>query len=307
MSTAPVTVRVPGKINLQLSVGPRRADGFHELATIFLAVSRYDEVTLSPAAEAGVAVATVGVDAERVPQSADNLAVRAVEAVAQHLDIEPSVHLNIHKSIPVAAGMAGGSADAAAALVAADALWEGRLSRPELLNLAAGLGSDVPFLLAGGVAVGTGRGERIAPALCRGEFHWVLAVAKEGLATAGVYAELDRLRASDKVPHPEVSAGVLAALAAGNAPALAKCLANDLGEAALSLRPTLGRVLEFGAESGALGGLVSGSGPTCAFLAESESAALDLAVAFSASGMCRTVAHAVGPVPGATVTTRRNG
>lgn len=307
MSPASVSVRVPGKINLQLAVGPLRPDGFHDLATIYLAVGRFDEVRLSESDEPGVRVSVTGADASRVPVTGENLAVRAVNAIATRLGREPSGHLHIDKAIPVAAGMAGGSADAAAALVAADALWNGRLARSELAQIASTLGSDVPFLLGGGAAVGTGRGEKIASALCRGTFHWVLAVADEGLATPAVYQELDRLRAGAAVPRPEVSAEVLAALAAGDSTSLAGALSNDLSAAAISLRPGLRRVLDFGVDSGALGSVVSGSGPTCAFLVDSAAAALDLAVAFTATGLCRTVAHASGPVPGATLVTRQVG
>jgi 4-diphosphocytidyl-2-C-methyl-D-erythritol kinase len=295
----PVVVRVPAKVNLHLSVGPLRKDGYHELLTVYHAVSLYDEVVVEPAAELSVAV--VGEGADAVPVDGDNLAVRAVRAVAALLGRPPDVRLTVRKGIPVAGGMAGGSADAAAALVAADALWGGELDRLTLEGLAAGLGSDVAFLLHGGSALGTGRGEVISPVLGTGDYHWVLAVADSGLSTPGVYAELDRQRdAGETAPVGEPD-GVLAALRAGDAVALGRSLANDLQAATLRLRPQLQRVLDAGRELGAVGSIVSGSGPTVAMLARSSSDAVRVASALSGLGVCRTVRRAHGPVAGARV------
>ncbi|MGH3343442.1 MAG: 4-(cytidine 5'-diphospho)-2-C-methyl-D-erythritol kinase, partial [Carbonactinosporaceae bacterium] len=173
--------------------------------------------------------------------------------------------------------------------------------RHELHTLAARLGSDVPFSLMGGTAVGAGRGERLTTALVRGEFHWVLAIADGGLSTPHVYRECDRLRGAATIPRPRVSDAVMSALRSGAAEALGRALANDLQPAALSLRSALGRVLRSGEEHGALGAIVSGSGPTCAFLASDAVAAKDLADALAAHGACRTVLRARGPVPGARV------
>jgi 4-diphosphocytidyl-2-C-methyl-D-erythritol kinase len=219
--------------------------------------------------------------------------------VAQRVAVAPEVHLLIRKAIPVAAGLAGGSADAAAALVACDALWNAGLDRAELAELGAGLGSDVPFALLGGTAVGLGRGERLTPALARGRFEWVFAVADEGLATTDVYAELDRIRKDRVMAEPRVDDAVMSALRSGRPAALGEALCNDLQPAAVSLRPGLMRVLEAGEEYGALGSVVSGSGPTVALLARDAEHAIDLAVALTASGVCRTVKRAYGPVPGA--------
>ena len=304
-----VTVRVPGKVNLGLSIGPLRDDGFHELATVYQAVSVYDDVVVRSAEQDDPAplVTVTGSLNLDVPENAENLAWRAVEALAAHVARAPDVRVHIRKSIPVAAGMAGGSADAAAALVACDALWGTDLGRDELAQIAASVGSDVPFLIHGGTAVGTGRGEIISPALARGEFHWVFALADTGLSTPAVYRELDRLRESErrdgarKAPPPQVPEGVLAALRQGDAQALAVAMTNDLQRPALSLKPRLKLVLDAGRDHGALGALISGSGPTCAFLVRSSEAALDLAVALSATGVCRTVMRASGPVPGARV------
>ncbi|GAA2722451.1 MULTISPECIES: 4-(cytidine 5'-diphospho)-2-C-methyl-D-erythritol kinase [Streptomyces] len=297
--TASVTVRVPAKVNVQLAVGPLRPDGFHDLANVFLAVGLYDEVTVRP--HDGLKVTCEGPDADKVPLDAGNLAARAALALAARHGREANVHIHIAKDIPVAGGMAGGSADGAGALLACDALWGTGASRDELLEICAELGSDVPFSLVGGAALGRGRGELLTPLETGGTFHWVFAVADGGLSTPAVYAECDRLRAGTAVPDPEPSADLLAALRAGDAPALAAVLANDLQPAALSLRPALAGTLAAGSGAGALAALVSGSGPTTAFLAADESAARKVADALTASGTCRAVRTARGPVPGATV------
>lgn len=296
---SPVTVRVPAKVNLQLVVGSERADGFHDLATVYHAVSLFDDVTALPGDHLTVSVEGEG--AEAVPTDDSNLAVVAARALADRLGIEPHAHLHVHKSIPVAAGLAGGSADAAGALLALDRLWDARLDRDELVELAASVGSDVPFALVGHTALGLGCGEKLTPVLARGHFHWVLAFAETGLSTPEVYTELDRLRTASVLPEPRVSDALMSALRAGDAVALGAALSNDLQRAAVSLRPGLAMTLDVGDEYGALGALVSGSGPTCAFLARDEEHGLDLAVALTASGTCRTVTSAVGPVGGARV------
>lgn len=296
-----MTVRVPAKINLHLAVGCRRDDGYHDLVNVFHAVSLFDQVTARTAPV--VSVVAAGPEAAAMPDGDDNLAVRAAYALADRVGLEPAAELRIHKAIPAAGGMAGGSADAAAALVACNELWEAGLGREELLDLAAGLGSDVPFALAGGTAVGLGRGDQLTPALVRGSFHWVLAFARERLSAAAVYAECDRLREvrGEPVAPLRVPERLMAALGGSDPEALGAALTNDLQPAALSLCPQLRRTLAAGREYGALGALVSGSGPTCAFLARSEKHALDIAVALSGAGVCRSVARAHGPVPGATV------
>lgn len=300
-----VAVRAPAKVNLQLSVGGLRPDGYHELTNVFHAVSLFDELTARPAADVTVVVraggSTIGV--RDVPTDERNLAVKAANLLAEHTGIVDGVAMQIRKSIPVAGGMAGGSADAAAALLACDALWQTHLPRAELDDLAAQLGADVPFALLGHTAVGTGRGDRLTAVLGRGQFHWVLAVAEDGLSTAEVYGQCDRLRAVsgqtvDRVPAAADPA-LLAALRSGDAKALGATLRNDLEPAAVSLRPDLARTLEAGRDLGALGAVLSGSGPTCAFLVASAEAALDLAVGLTALGLCRDVKRATGPVAGA--------
>ncbi|MFI2211830.1 4-(cytidine 5'-diphospho)-2-C-methyl-D-erythritol kinase [Streptomyces sp. NPDC020141] len=294
-----VTVRVPAKVNVQLAVGGARADGFHDLANVFLAVDLFDEVTARPAA--CLTVTCEGPDADLVPLDASNLAARAAILLAERHGIAPDVHLHIVKDIPVAGGMAGGSADGAAALLACDALWELGSSREELLEICAELGSDVPFSLVGGAALGVGRGERLTPLEVGGSFHWVFALADGGLSTPAVYGEFDRLTEGVRVPDPVASPALLAALRSGDPVALAGALANDLQPAALSLRPSLAAVLETGLAAGALSGLVSGSGPTTAFLAKDAESARSVAEALTASPTCRTARTALSPTPGATI------
>jgi 4-diphosphocytidyl-2-C-methyl-D-erythritol kinase len=294
-----VTVRVPAKVNLELLVGAPRPDGYHPLSTIYHAVNLFDEVTASPAAKWGLTV--IGPQSLGVPTDGSNLAARAAQALAQAGGVDDPVHLTIRKDIPVAGGMAGGSADAAAALVACDQLWGLSYTRIELEEIAVGLGSDVPFLLSGGTSMGSGRGEVLAPVLARGSYHWVFALSENGLSTPAVYAECDRLRGKRYIPDPSPSAEMMTALRSGDARALGAALTNDLQAAAISLMPALGDVLDAGVEFGALGGVVSGSGPTVAFLVEDNEAALDLAVSLTASGAVQDVRRATGPAHGAQV------
>jgi len=303
--TDSVTARVPAKVNLQLSVGPLREDGYHDLVTVFHAVSLFDEVTVTRADRTSVLVTGEGGPA--VPLGPANLAVRAAVALARATGRRGrgagGVKIEIRKRIPVAAGLAGGSADAAAALVACNELWQTGLSTAELAEIGARVGSDVPFSLAGGTAVGLGRGERLTTALVSGSYQWVLAFGTTGLSTPDVYAACDRLRASRRtkdgqpvaVPEPQLSTRLMAALRSGDPAAVGPLLTNDLQPAALSLQPLLRRALQAGREHGALGAIVSGSGPTCAFLASSAEAARELAVAVTGAGVCRAVVHVSGP------------
>lgn len=297
-----VTARAPAKINLQLSVGPLRGDGFHEVATAYHAISLFDEVIATPAEDLSLSISgRAGIALDEVPTDGTNLAVAAAVALAERVGREPGVALHVTKGIPVAGGMAGGSADAAATLVACAALWRTGLSRAALAEIAASLGSDVPFSLMGGTALGSGRGEVLTPVLASGPFSWVVALADGGLSTPEVYAECDRLRAGSRVPAPEVSDDLLAGLRRGDPEALGRGLRNDLQPAALSLRPALQETLDTGRAAGALGALVSGSGPSVVFLARGPEHAIDLAVALSATGTCRAVKRARGPVAGARV------
>jgi 4-diphosphocytidyl-2-C-methyl-D-erythritol kinase len=311
-----VTVRVPAKVNLQLAVGPVRADGYHDVVTVYHAVSLFDEVSVAPAKRDSVVVTGEGADI--VPTDGGNLAARAADALARALRPgvrdAPGLAIQITKRIPVAAGLAGGSADAAAALVACNELWRTGLSQQELCELATGIGSDVAFALLGGTAIGMGRGEQVTQALTSGTFHWVLAFASDGLSTADVYAASDRIRARNSgqgkagepepasVPEPVLDKALMAALRSGDPAELGPLLSNGLQPAAISLRPELRRTLAAGRELGAAGALISGSGPTCAFLARDRRQARDLAAALAGAGVCRTVVQVTGPAPGAAVT-----
>jgi 4-diphosphocytidyl-2-C-methyl-D-erythritol kinase len=298
-----VTVRTPAKINLGLSVGAPAPDGWHPVATIYQAVSLYDEVKARPADDGDFTITVTGEGQDVVPLGDDNLAVKAARLLAKEAEIDSGVALSIHKTIAVAGGLAGGSSDAAGALVACDALWGTNVSRDDLWRLAGELGADVPFCLTGGIAVGTGRGENISPVLARGSYEWVLAYAEGGLPTPDVYAELDKIRGDDEVAEAAVPDDLMTALRSGDPYAVGPALHNDLEPAALRLRPALRRTMSLGEEYGALGTLISGSGPTCLFLASDEDHAVDIAVALSSSGMCRSVQRASGPVPGARLIT----
>ena len=301
-----VAARAPAKVNLHLAVGPLRPDGFHELRTVYLAVSLFDTVTVRPGDGLALTISGEGTGAARgadlVPADRRNLVWRAAELLAASSGVPADATIEIAKSIPAAAGLAGGSADAAAALVALDALWGTRASREDLVGLAAKLGSDVPFSLLGGVALGAGRGEQVTPVLARTRWNWVLGIAGEGLSTPAVYGELDRLRAAGRVPAGEDLAAaepVIAALRSGPPDALASSLVNDLQAPALALRPELGRALRTATDAGALAALVSGSGPTVAALAADERDAVRLTAELAGAGVFRTVRAVHGPVPGA--------
>ena len=302
MALNSVTVRVPAKVNLQLSVGPRESNGYHNLVSVFQAVSIFDDVTLTKSHPgSGVTISVTGEQTHGVPEDGSNLAVKAAHLIAEKFEIDVDVHIEVKKSIPVAGGMAGGSADAAATLVAIDALYRLEATREELLELGSQLGSDVPFMIAGGTAVGTGRGDQLTAALSRGTYHWVFALSTVGLSTPAVYAECDRMRAELEVAEPKANDALMQALLTGDPKLVGKSLSNDLQNPACSLRPALTLVLEVGREYGALGAIVSGSGPTVAFLVSDEEAGLDLAVALTASGVVGSVARATGPVHGARV------
>jgi 4-diphosphocytidyl-2-C-methyl-D-erythritol kinase len=298
-----VHVRAPGKINLFMRVGSVQADGYHDVATAYQAVSLYEDVRAWPDDDFSVAFGG-SVDTSGLPVDRSNLAIKAAKLLARTAGVPGGVHLEIEKHVPIAGGMGGGSADAAATLVACDALWGTALSKEELHVLAAKLGADVPFALSGGTAIGTGRGDRLSPALATGSFHWVLAVAEFGLSTPGVYRELDRRREerlafAPAEMSPVVDSTVLQALRAGDARLLAGALHNDLQVAALGLAPGLGGILELGEAHGALAGLVSGSGPTVAFLVDDAESAIELQVALSAARL--NAVHVHGPVHGARI------
>ncbi|MFG1674246.1 4-(cytidine 5'-diphospho)-2-C-methyl-D-erythritol kinase [Micromonospora sp. NPDC049282] len=300
-ASGPVKVRVPAKVNLHLGVGPLRRDGYHELNTVYHAISIYDELT----ARRGdtLALTMEGEGAGELALDDTNLVLRAAHALAGYAGVAPHARLHLRKHIPLAGGLAGGSADAAATLVACDALWGTGLSRDELAGIAADLGSDVPFLIHGGTALGTGRGEAVSPVLARPtSWHWVVAIADSGLSTPAAYRELDRLRDTGAAGEPLGSAdALLGALRQRDPRVLAATLGNDLQDAALTMRPALAGTLKAGEAAGALAGFVSGSGPTCVFLAADAADAGRIADELTAAGVCREARVAHGPVAGARV------
>ena len=302
MRSRGVIARVPAKINLQLAVGPLGDDGFHEVTTVFQAISLFDDVSVATAPENnGISIQITGQTSKGVPSDNSNLAVKAATLMIKKYDLPNDLSIKLKKEIPVAGGMAGGSADAAGVIVGLDSLFELGLSRDEMEILGSKIGADVPFSICGGVAIGTGRGDQITPALFKGSYHWVLALSGQGLATPSVYAECDRLREGLSIATPVVSEQLMQALRAGDAKVLGKSLSNDLQPAACSLRPALRLVLDVGLDYGALGGIVSGSGPTVAFLVKDDEHAMDLTVALSSSGVISSVVRATGAVAGARI------
>lgn len=302
MRSRGVTARVPAKVNLQLSVGPLGADGFHEVTTVFQAISLFDDVTVATAQKGeGIKISITGQTSGGVPADNSNLAVKAAQLMIKNYNLPEDLVIKLKKEIPVAGGMAGGSADAAGVIVGLDSLFELGLSRDVMESVGSKIGSDVPFSICGGVAIGTGRGDQITPALAKGSYNWVLALSGQGLATPSVYQECDRLREGLSIAPPVVSEPLMQALRAGDAKALGKALSNELQPAACSLRPALRLVLDVGVDYGALGGIVSGSGPTVAFLVSDDEHAMDLTVALSSSGVVSSVVRASGPTNGARI------
>lgn len=290
-------MRVPAKINLALHVGATDASGYHELGTLFQAVSLFDDVTARPAPAGEFRLRISGEGAAFLPLDERNLALRAARlASATFGDESNGVELTVKKRIPVAGGMAGGSADAAGALLACSVLWDLDANPDDLADLGAQLGADVPFCLLGGTAIGTRRGDHLVPVLSRGTYHWVLAFSHHGLSTPAVFRRFDELSAPLST---QVSPALVAAVTSGAIASVGAALTNDLEQAAIDLQPDLADTLAVGRDAGALGAIVSGSGPTVAFLVESDSAALGVEHALTNCSQVRTVRRASGPVPGA--------
>ncbi|MDU0478194.1 4-(cytidine 5'-diphospho)-2-C-methyl-D-erythritol kinase [Staphylococcus chromogenes] len=295
--------RAHSKVNLHLGVGPARADGFHELRTIFQSLSLFDALRLEPHSASQHVITVSGLGADTVPTDSRNLVWRAVDRVVELAGEQRRFRLHLDKGIPTAGGMAGGSADAAAALLLANKELGEPLSEAQLLDIAAELGSDIPFTLLGGTMLGTGRGEKLTPVPSQGEYHWALAFNAKGLSTPAVFRKLDEMRASPSDNEPSVNTQELeAALAAGNIRDVARLMANDLEAPALELLPELQHTLARGEQAGALRGMVSGSGPTCAFLCESAEAATYVARDIEAAGLATGTDTATGPAAGAHVT-----
>lgn len=228
-----------------------------------------------------------------VPLDHSNLAYRAAQAVAQQAAqrglATPDVHILLDKAVPVAGGMAGGSADAAATLKACNEFWQVGLSLEELAHLGAQLGADVPFGLYGGVALGTGRGDLIEPLKAApGPYYWTFALQDEGLSTAAVFKHFDATvqapPAADMPPEQ-----LLAALEAGDVAEVSRHICNDLQATAIDLRPELGQLIDLAKKAGALAAMVSGSGPTVAALSSSRAAAERVALCWSLTPFCDQV------------------
>lgn len=298
-----VAVTAPAKINLCLGVGPVRDDGFHALATVYQAVGIYDQVTVSSADTISVSVRSERLPVDDVPTDGSNIAVRAALLLASQHGPERGVEIVIDKRIPVAGGMAGGSADAAAALLACDTLWGLHSPREELLELAAELGSDVPFALVGGTAIGSGRGETVTPLMTRGEYWWVVLESAEGLSTPQVYGEFDAMHEGSEVGTPQIPDELMQALRGHDVAELGAALCNDLQPAALRIRPALEASLDHGRLATAYGAILSGSGPSCLFLCEGRAHATQVADGLRDAGL-GPVSFAPGPVHGARVVAR---
>lgn len=293
LDSAAVSVRVPAKLNLFLAVRGQRPDGYHELVSVLQTVSLYDELRAGfsgppgrghhPTSRRRMSVELRTHGEAGLPAESDNLAVRAALALGQRAGFTelrgpgdpdaPRTVLELYKRIPVAGGMAGGSADAAAALVALNELWRCDLTRDELRAVAAELGSDVPFCVLGGTALATGRGTALAQVLCRGTFCWVIATSSQPLSTAEVYRAWDRHCRPSKL-EPDA---VLTALRGSDPVALAAALHNDLEPAAFGLRPELAAAKAALIAAGALGAVLSGSGPTLLALCSDEDTATTVA------------------------------
>lgn len=294
-----VQVRVPGKVNLALCVGETDAQGYHELGTVFQAVSLCDDITVSRLPQGEFRLSVTGEGSAFLPIDDTNLALRAAKLLANRYQVtDAGVAITIRKRIPVAGGMAGGSADAAGTLLACSALWAVNASREELRDLAAELGSDVPFLLLGGTAIGTGRGEKLSPVPASGVYHWVFAMAHGGLSTPAVFREFDRTTAAQPTTLPE---GLISALVAGDVVDVGSRLVNHLQSAAIRLQPALQRTLILGQRLGALGAIISGSGPTAAFLFDDEEEANRVARELTVFSGVRSVRVVQGPVAGAQI------
>ena len=321
-----VSVSAPGKVNLFLALGAARPDGYHPLNTVFAQIGLSETVTVSalqaltttapqpgsapaaqpdsapaaqpdsvPAAQTGsprIELALTRPD-NNVPLDHTNLAYRAAQAVAQQAAqrglATPDVHILLDKAVPVAGGMAGGSADAAATLKACNEFWQVGLSLEELAQLGAQLGADVPFGLYGGVALGTGRGDLIEPLKAApGPYYWTFALQDEGLSTAAVFKHFDATvqapPAADMPPEQ-----LLAALEAGDVAEVSRHIRNDLQATAIDLRPELGQLIDLAKKAGALAAMVSGSGPTVAALSSSRAVAERVALCWSLTPFCDQV------------------
>jgi len=284
--TIQISASAPGKINIFFKVGALKDDGYHEVLSIYQALDIRETVKVSDSPRWNVSVSGALSEEQiaAVPTGEENLVVRAAKLIAKlaNKTRTPELNFEITKNVPVAGGMGGGSADAAAAMLAVDELWETNVDGESLIKAAAELGADIPFALLGGTAIGIGRGDKLEPIDEVKKLHWVLVPMDAGLSTPRVYAKLDEMRSAKGqdptlVSTPQVPHELIDALVHGDARKVAKHLHNDLQDAAVSLMPELSVTMNAGLEAGALAAMVSGSGPTIALLAESEEAAESIA------------------------------
>lgn len=289
-----VTATAPAKINLALYVGSPDISGFHPLLSAFQAINLFDSITVHPAAQMNI-TCRAPFNTSSVPLDETNIVWKAHALISAHSASGGPVRIDIDKTIPVAGGMAGGSADGAASLIALNELWQAGCPVETLFELARQLGSDVPFSLVGGAAIGRGRGDVLQPFATDRPLHVVVVTSGIQLSTPLVYATLDAMRGEQKVAVPDALPDeFLTAWRLADAHALAPLLHNDLEPVALSLEPSLGAVMEAVSAAGALRALVSGSGPTVVGLAESEAHAVAVAQALTTQGFGVTVTQSTG-------------
>jgi 4-diphosphocytidyl-2-C-methyl-D-erythritol kinase len=276
MTASSISASAPGKVNLFFAVGALGDDGYHQVVSVYQALNLREVVTVQ-FAESWQVLVTGSIPVEQlaqVPTSQENLVVRAAKVLLDKFAVaeDRAVNFHIFKNVPVAGGMGGGSADAAAALLAVNELANLNLSNADLHRLGSELGADVPFSLLGGTAVGTGHGTALEQITNVKQLNWVLVTNPRGLSTPSVYRKLDEIRAAKnqdptKVSTPKVPQELISALQSGNPQVIAKLLHNDLQEAAVALMPELTETMNAGLAAGALAAMVSGSGPTVALLA----------------------------------------
>lgn len=287
-----VVASSPGKVNVYFAVGAFLKDGFHDVASCYQALSLRERVLVELTGSFSIDFAGP-FEAESqllVPRGSTNLVYQAGEqlkALGSSLGSD-KVSFLIHKSVPIAGGMAGGSADAAAALVALNSLFGSGLE-DQLPEAAANLGSDVPFSLMGGTAIGVGRGEVLTKVQDGPALHWVMTPNPAGLSTPQVYRQLDVMRVNQGIDvssleAPQVPEELLEALASGDVVEVAKLMHNDLEIAAVAMLPELADTLEAGRKAGSLRSMVSGSGPTIAHLAKNAIHAEQIATRLHSAG-----------------------
>lgn len=264
-----ITVLARAKINLVLDVLGKRPDGYHEVEMVMQSIELHDCLEFSPGT-GGISLAVEGGD---VPSGKENLVYRAAELICLHAGIKDGVNIRLKKNIPAAAGLGGGSADAAAALVALNEMWGIGYSLSELMRLGEQLGADVPFCLRGGTALARGKGERLEQLPPCPRFGLVLVKPPFGVSTAAVY----RAFAPGPVEKKPDCRAMVRALQEGDVAGIVENLANALEPVAFKMHPQIACIKRKLVEAGALGALMSGSGPTVFGLAPDLESAREVA------------------------------